>query len=210
MQKLWKVVFAAFLRQFYGRPGNAELLREGLVITKLFKKDHAGMQSEVLYEIEKKILQRLENRKPACGRKRRHFPKLHATHDGHRSMKMTYMGSTLKTDEKQFHDHPPICIKQDFSFQGFQKQVDCILETLSVAHVRHLDLQCGPAGHRDSLKHFNVAYDERGTISLIDFELSTVDEHPAKWYEFRNLTSNIFLFRTKHFLDEFVFTIHRL
>ena len=48
---------------------------------------------------------------------------------------MTYMGSTLRYDEKQFDDHPFICIQDELTREDFQEQVDCILDTLRAAHV---------------------------------------------------------------------------
>ena len=62
--------------RLYGRPGNALLKRDGLMITKLFKKNHAGMHSDVLFEIEKNVLMALEKNTPIRCQSRRHFPKL--------------------------------------------------------------------------------------------------------------------------------------
>lgn len=132
-------------------------------------------------------MQRLEDarKKLQCDGGRRHFPAVIGADMKKLELAMTYNGKPLEwVDDSNFHDVVSNCIPP-ISKQDYMQQVDCMLAQFQEANVRNLDLFC-PAGCNDGLPyqcgvmHFlkNIVMDKNGTISMIDFEYSTVDDKP--------------------------------
>lgn len=156
-------------------PGN-KILKEQDTITKSYGATEATSAANAKrhYFLEKRILRELDEYKHVCDDGLQHFPKLLSYDDESRKLSISYVGqAVLNQNKRQFNEHKSFCI-ENLNEQALIQQAHCVVETLAEARVRHLDLLCKPYAYR------NVVIDQKGTLSLIDFDMASIDDSSSE------------------------------
>lgn len=129
----------------------------------IYKKSHCncvGLSANQSYRLELLCLQRLaKNFECKCGLGRDHFPRVRVCR--RRTLGMTHCGCSLDIPLSRRSTVPPL---QDLKLDA---QIDCIVDNLVRCNIEHLD----PLDK-------NLCLSDDGVLSLIDFDIASVDNHP--------------------------------
>lgn len=134
------------------------------MIKKIFTNHNSSSKRLYFFNNEKKCLEKLnKNYNCICRCKRNHFPKIINNDKKNKSMVLTHQGISL--DKIDFF----IYNKNDMI-----SQIDCIIDNLKKNNIIHLDI-----------KSDNICLDNNGVLSLIDFDISIIDNKMIKIKKFR-------------------------
>ena len=115
------------------------------------------------YELEKNCLQLLEqNYECICEKKKIHFPQIIKYDDKKFKLFLSINGISLN----KYEQFLKLNVIDKFEMKSnIEKQVDCILHNLQKSKIKHFDL--APK---------NICINEVGTISLIDFDIASIND----------------------------------
>lgn len=132
------------------------------IIEKQVKNNYmwTGLSIKESYKLEKECLMRLSKKYECiCSRKRQHFPIIKKYDDKINKLFLTINGISLDIINKLYNI--------TLNVQNVNEQINCILHNLKKSKIVHLDLY--PK---------NVCINLYGDISLIDFDISMIDNKP--------------------------------
>ena len=124
------------------------------MIEKIFGKHNSSSKRLYFFNNEKKCLEKLnKNYNCICECKRNHFPKI--IHNDKKNRKMILSDQGVSLNEIDFFI---------YSRSDIIMQIDCIVNNLKKNKIIHLDI-----------KPSNICININGVLSLIDFEISNID-----------------------------------
>ena len=129
------------------------------------KKSNIFYQSTYLrYKLEKEALLLIQkNFKCVCKNKNYHFPKILNYDDNKYKLYLSINGISLN----KYKSFLKLNINEKIKIKNKEEQINCIIHNLNKCKIKYIDLK--PA---------NVCINNKGIISLIDFDLCVINDNP--------------------------------